>query len=272
MSSRNLSFRHSLDVPLPEELFVGRGAVVHLRGWCYSPEARMKRLEIVAGGVVAPVPNHSWARADVFAEHCPASDLSGNSLLSGFEAFLPILPNEADQDIELLLRATLRGGEIVERPLGRVMLRAGYGAVPATVVWPKPDSPRVAICMTTFNPPRTLLARQIASLQAQTHQNWVCIIADDHTDHEGFEYIRFLVKGDSRFVLYQNPQRRNFYRNFEEVLRRTPADADIVALCDQDDIWQPDKLATLVATLGDGGTLAYSDARVLLPRERPERK
>ena len=41
-----------------------------------------------------------------------------------------------------------------------------------------------------------------------------------------------------------------------------PADAELIALCDQDDRWDPDKLQTLRAALGDA-TLVYSDLRLV---------
>jgi hypothetical protein len=257
------SLRFGLDTTLPAEIHTGRGVVLHLRGWCYSDAGPLRRLEIVAGDEVTPVPNHSWARADIFAEHCPSSDLTGNSLMSGFEAFVPIRPVEASAEVELLLRASPRRGGVMERPLGLVTLQPGPGVMATPVSWPERGSAKVAICMATFNPPRVLFERQIASLRAQTHRNWVCIIVDDRTEHEQFERVRYLVKGDPRFVLFQNPARRNFYRNFEEALRRAPADADIIALCDQDDVWQPDKLETLIGAFEPGTELVYSDARVV---------
>jgi glycosyltransferase involved in cell wall biosynthesis len=238
--------------------------MLHLRGWCYLPDATLRSLDVVMDGVVTPVPNHSWARADVFAEHCPPNDHSGNSLLSGFEAFVPLPPVAAEREVTVTLRATPTGGRTVERFLGRMALRPGHGAMPAPVQWPETEGPRVAICMATFNPPVALFRKQITSLQAQTHRNWICIIVDDCTEHEHYERIRYLTKGDSRFVLFQNPARRNFYRNFEEALRRTPADAEFVALCDQDDVWSPDKLASLITGFETEDTqLVYSDARVV---------
>ncbi|MGK7867591.1 rhamnosyltransferase WsaF family glycosyltransferase [Falsiroseomonas sp. E2-1-a20] len=269
MMSTLSHFRFGLDAALPDELLVGNGFLLHVRGWCYSANSQIKFLSIVAGGVVTSVPNHSWARADIFAEHCPSSDVSGNSLLSGFEAFVPFEaamvagPASAPREVEVTLRATLRNGAVEERRLGQITLQPGHGATPTIVTWPEPDEPRVAVCMATFNPPRDLFVKQIASLQAQTHRNWVCIIVDDHTDYERYEHIRYLVKSDPRFFLFQNKVRRNFYLNFEEGLRRTPADADFVALCDQDDVWHPDKLATLVAAFGEDTQLAYSDAQVV---------
>ena len=46
-------------------------------------------------------------------------------------------------------------------------------------------------------------------------------------------------------------------------MRRAPADADFIALCDQDDVWRPDKIETLLATFQPNQQLIFSDARVV---------
>ena len=108
-------------------------------------------------------------------EQCPAHDLSGNSLLSGFECVLLFPEAAADREEVVTLRATLKNGETIERQLGRIWLCAGYDPMPTAVTWPG-EGPRVAICMATFRPPVGSFDAQVASLQAQTHTNWVCII------------------------------------------------------------------------------------------------
>jgi len=253
---------YGLDTPLPDEVFVGGGLVLHIRGWCYSSDGPLSSLEVVAANVVIPIPNHSWARIDVFADQCPSKDRSGYSLLSGFEGFLPFDATVRNREVTLTLRAILKSGDIIERPLGSIQLLAGYGALPTAVDW-RGQGPRVAICMATYNPPLALFKAQVASLQAQTHTNWVCIIMDDYTEHEHFHRIRYLLKSDPRFFLFQNRRRQNFYRNFQEALRRTPVDADFIALCDQDDVWNPDKLQALLAAFKTDTQLVYSDARVV---------
>ena len=67
---------------------------------------------------------------------------------------------------------------------------------------------------------------------------------------------------DPRFTVSRSPRRLGFYRNFERALTLAPTEAELIALADQDDRWHPDKLATLVAGLGDA-QLVYSDARVV---------
>lgn len=253
---------YGLDSPLPRELYLGNGTVLPLRGWCYSQDARLQSLEVLVGDVVTPVPNHSWGRTDVFVEQCPAYDRSGNSLLSGFECVLSFPEAMADREEEVTLRATLQNGQTIERQLGRIRLRAGHPAMPTAVIWPG-EGPRVAICMATFRPPIELFRAQIASLRAQTHTNWVCIISDDNTSNEHWDLVRFAVKGDERFVLFQSRTRLNFYDNFQNALSRAPADADFIALCDQDDVWRSDKIDTLLAAFGDDNRLVFSDARVV---------
>lgn len=253
---------HGLDSPLPSELYLGKGTALPVRGWCYSQDALVQSLTVLVGDMVTPVPNHSWGRTDVFMEQCPAYDRSGNSLLSGFECVLSFPEAAADREEEVTLRATLENGQTIERPLGRLRLRAGHLKMPTAVNWPG-EGFRVAICMATFKPPIELFYAQVASLQAQTHTNWVCIITDDNTPNEHWDRVRLAVKGDERFVLFQSRARLNFYDNFQNALGRVPADADFIALCDQDDVWRPDKIETLLAAFRDDHQLVFSDARVV---------
>jgi O-antigen biosynthesis protein len=126
---------------------------------------------------------------------------------------------------------------------------------------PQP-APLVAIAMAAFDPDPVLLERQIDSIRAQSHQRWVCLISDDGSSPQRFERLRELVAPDPRFRLSRAERRLGFYLNFERALRMVPAEAEFVALADQDDRWYPEKLATLIAA-GAGAQLVYSDARIV---------
>jgi glycosyltransferase involved in cell wall biosynthesis len=119
----------------------------------------------------------------------------------------------------------------------------------------------IAVCMATYEPDPELLRAQLDSLRAQTDTNWVCVISDDASSAP------IDVGGDDRFVVSRSDRRRGFYGNFERALQLAPAEAGLVALCDQDDRWHPDKLATLRAALG-GAAMAYSDQRLVDARGR----
>lgn len=262
LSSGSPLLVHGLDEALPAELYVGKGMVLRLQGWCYAPAAEVRSLAVLVDDEVHPIALHSWARPDVFAIECPGRDESGASLMSGFDGFVSFAALPASQDVTLRLRATLENGAMVEKPLGEVRLHPGHDARPITVAWPG-SGPRVAVCMATYNPPPALFTAQIESLLAQTHTNWICIISDDGTPNEEYDRIRYRLQSDPRFHVFQNHRRLNFYRNFERCLGHVPVDADFVALCDQDDVWQPDKLASLLAAFDAQTRLVYSDARIV---------
>jgi glycosyltransferase involved in cell wall biosynthesis len=122
--------------------------------------------------------------------------------------------------------------------------------------------PLVVICLPTFNPPRELLRRQLDSLKAQTHRQWLAIIVDDSSATEAQAALRALLAGEPRFIFVAGAQRLGVYHNVERCLRLVPPQAEFVALADQDDYWYPTKLERLLARCGGQGQLAYSDMRV----------
>jgi glycosyltransferase involved in cell wall biosynthesis len=126
----------------------------------------------------------------------------------------------------------------------------------------------VAIAMAAFEPPLELFRRQVESIRAQTLADWVCVVSDDCSDPARFAAIEAVLAGDPRFVLSRSDRRRGFYHNFERALELVPAGARYVALADQDDVWHPDKLATLVRAIGDA-RLVYSDQRIISAAGEP---
>jgi glycosyltransferase involved in cell wall biosynthesis len=102
----------------------------------------------------------------------------------------------------------------------------------------------------------------VQSLQAQTDEAWVCLISDDCSSPPRFAEIERVIAGDPRFQASRSPDRLGFYRNFERALAMIPDTATLVALCDQDDRWHPQKLAVLRAAIGDA-MLVYCDQRLI---------
>ena len=96
----------------------------------------------------------------------------------------------------------------------------------------------IAVCLTVHQPHPARLARQLASLDAQRDAEWTLVREDDE-DGSGA------------------------WRAFERCYGRVGPEAAYVAPCDQDDAWHPSKLATLSAALTPGGTLAFSDLRIV---------
>jgi hypothetical protein len=99
----------------------------------------------------------------------------------------------------------------------------------------------VAVCLAVHRPDPELLRRQLASLDAQTRRDWTLVREDDEAGSGA-------------------------YRAFERCLARVPGDTRLVAPCDQDDVWHPDKLSVLADALErSGALLAYCDVRVVRP-------
>jgi len=127
-----------------------------------------------------------------------------------------------------------------------------------------PWGPLVAICMATYEPEPAQLGRQLDSIRDQTHENWICVISDDHSSPDRFAELERQVAGDGRFLVSRSEERLGFLRNFERAVALAPAEAGLIALADQDDRWDGDKLDLMIAELDStpSALLAYSDVRI----------
>jgi glycosyltransferase involved in cell wall biosynthesis len=264
----------ALDVELPEEVAVGGGTALFVCGWCVHPRSRVATLEFVLGDEPPqPVTAFGMPRLDPFRALHPDLDPYATEGLtedpasaadprllgyrSGFWGMVRIAGPRAEGNLRLGLRARLQDGAEVAAKLATLDVRE-LAARPA----PPEAAPGVVVAMATYNPPEDLLRRQLDSIRAQSHTGWRCVISDDCSDAAGSAALARAVGGDPRFTVSRSPRRLGFYRNFERALSLVPTGTRFVALADQDDVWHPDKLATLVAEIGPA-QLIYSDARVV---------
>ena len=119
------------------------------------------------------------------------------------------------------------------------------------------------ICLAAYAADRGLFAAQIESIKAQTVTDWRCVVGMDGPDPKLREFAEALVAGDARFEVVEFGERLGFYRNFERLLVTVAADASWVALSDQDDRWEPGKLARLLPGLEAGAGAVVGAARVV---------
>src|SRR5215218_5560622 len=252
----------NLESPLPSSLPAGTATAVFCYGTCYHRHAAVAALELLVDGVRHRPAATRMPRPDIFRMLHPGGRSSPEDpglrcYRSGFWGTVPI-PARADGDrVELALAARLAGGELVA-PLGRIEIAASERAPSLGGAEPG----LIAVCMATFEPDPALFRAQVESLRAQTDRRWVCVISDDCSGPDHFAAVSAAVDGDERFVVSRSERRLGFYRNFERALRLAPREAGLLALCDQDDRWRPEKLATLRAAIG-GAMLAYSDQRLV---------
>ena len=240
----------ALDRPLPPSLPIGTATAVFCIGSCLDRDSPVRRLEIVVDGVAHPASAFNMPRPDL-----------GHS--AGFWATVPLPARTSAGEITIEVWATLADGGVASAELGRVAVKPATRGEPAQAVPAAATGDElIAVCMATFDPDLGLLAAQLDSLRAQTDDRWVCVISDDCSDPASFEQIAALVGDDPRFALSRSAHRLGFYRNFERALSIAPADAALIALCDQDDRWHVDKLRTLREAIG-AATLVYSDMRLV---------
>ena len=247
----------SLERPLPAALPTNRATAVFCIGVCFHPEQRIENLEILVDGTPHRATAFAMPRPDQ-----PRYD-------SGFWATVPIPARPTPGAVRLEARATLANGGAAETaPLGQIEVVAAEPLPPTTATPAAPAEPEpaglIAICMATFEPDHALFETQIDSLREQEDRNWICLISDDCSAPEEFACIEATVGDDPRFAVSRSPDRLGFYRNFERALSMVPAEAELIALCDQDDRWRPDKLSALRGALStNDAVLAYSDQRLV---------
>jgi glycosyltransferase involved in cell wall biosynthesis len=254
-----------LEGSIPERLPVGRGNALFVSGWCYHRERPIEALAIRLDGETHTLPTHSMPRADVFAAHDKSDDPQDHRYRSGFWGVVPVAASNGTGRTDIELVAKLSSGGVATKRLGSVSLDTSSAGAERDMPIPQADrdEPLIAICMTTYNPNLDLFRRQVASLREQTHRHWICLVSDDRSRPDLFAAIRDELEGDGRFSLSQSPGRLGYYGNFERVLGLVPDEAELVALCDQDDSWHPDKLESLRGALTSGATLAYSDMNLV---------
>jgi len=124
---------------------------------------------------------------------------------------------------------------------------------------------RVFIVLATWEPSEALLDRQIDSLSRQALTDWSGVVVDDGSAESTQHRIAARLAHEPRLRFEPRTDRLGFFRNFERGLAMAPADADYVALCDQDDHWAAQKLEQQVKRLDERpeAQLCYTDLRLV---------
>jgi glycosyltransferase involved in cell wall biosynthesis len=127
----------------------------------------------------------------------------------------------------------------------------GLGAVPCA----RPSTgPTATIFLCTFNGER-FLAEQLDSLERQTFRAWKVIASDDGSSDRTRSILQAFKKSHEpgKVEIVDGP-RRGAAANFLFLACRQDLASDYYAFCDQDDIWEADKLARAIGILEQVGT------------------
>lgn len=104
----------------------------------------------------------------------------------------------------------------------------------------------ISVCIATYNGGK-YIRQQIESILPQLDATDEIIISDDGSTDDTLLQIEAL--SSSLVRVYKHTNRLGYTRNFERAL--TYAKGDVIFLCDQDDIWLPNKVEMCMKELTD---------------------
>lgn len=131
----------------------------------------------------------------------------------------------------------------------------------------------VRIMMATYNGEK-YIEEQIQSICSQTYDNWSLIIQDDDSKDGTWEIIERYATIDNRITVKKSPEvNHGVYFNFNSIANQEKASGikyDYYMFCDQDDIWDADKIEKLLELMTknkyEGPALLYGDMRAVNER------
>jgi glycosyltransferase involved in cell wall biosynthesis len=122
---------------------------------------------------------------------------------------------------------------------------------------------KVSVALCTFNGSDFIL-QQLASIAEQTRLPDEVVLCDDCSTDETLSIVAsFQATAPFKLLCFKNPIQLGASKNFEKAI--TLCTGDVIFLCDQDDVWLPQKVATMLPRfeINDGVGLVFSNATVV---------
>jgi glycosyltransferase involved in cell wall biosynthesis len=121
------------------------------------------------------------------------------------------------------------------------------------------NSPLVSIALCTYNG-QDFLEEQLSSILSQSYRHLEVIVCDDGSTDRTLQIVGDFAAKDSRIKVYQNPKNLGFNKNFEQAISLTSG--EYIAISDQDDIWETDKIRLLYEHIQDN-LLIFSNSLLM---------
>ncbi len=128
--------------------------------------------------------------------------------------------------------------------------------------------PLVSIALCTYNGAE-YLSQQVETLVNQTYDNIEIIAVDDCSTDRTFNILEEYASQYLHFKLFKNPDNIGYTANFEKAALL--CNGELIAFCDQDDIWHEDKIMLQVNALKDN-LLIYHDSEFVYQNGSPMNK
>lgn len=116
----------------------------------------------------------------------------------------------------------------------------------------------ISVAMASYNGAR-YIREQVDSIMTQLDEGDELIVSDDGSTDDTVPIIQEYETKDSRVRLIRNPG-KGVVSNFENAVKECRG--DYIFLCDQDDVWVPHKVKTIMDAFRNGADLVLSDAVV----------
>jgi glycosyltransferase involved in cell wall biosynthesis len=135
----------------------------------------------------------------------------------------------------------------------------------------RPDDVTVSVALCTYNGAR-YVAAQVHSILSQSHAVQQIVVSDDGSTDGTVAIVEELVRHaplKPDLVVLRNERQLGVTRNFQQALDACAG--DLIALCDQDDVWRRDRVAAALDAMLAHPTLllTHSDARLVDAEGRP---
>ncbi len=114
----------------------------------------------------------------------------------------------------------------------------------------------ISIALCTYNGEK-YIAEQLNSILEQSYKNIEIVIVDDRSTDLTFSILEGFRERDQRIRLFKNEKNLGFNANFNHALSLT--NGNYIAIADQDDVWEKEKIAFMVNAMQDD-ILLYHDS------------
>src|SRR5215210_7844615 len=108
---------------------------------------------------------------------------------------------------------------------------------------------RASVALCTYNGAR-FLREQLQSIAEQQTPPFELVLSDDASSDDTFAIAREFARSAAFPVeLHRNPTRIGTVANFDQTISRCRG--EVIFLCDQDDVWRPDKIGRMLPRFDD---------------------
>jgi glycosyltransferase involved in cell wall biosynthesis len=134
----------------------------------------------------------------------------------------------------------------------------------------KQTSPEISVVMATYNGER-YLADQLWSVLRQDYDDFEVVLVDDSSSDDTLKIAEdiFFQAGFTQYTILRNPSNQGINKTFQNGVEISKG--SFIAFCDQDDIWEPEKLRTLLKVILESGAgVTYAPSVKLRPGGQTE--